>query len=67
LSFAFLTFYYRFGFTIGMVDFVNEYNNTINTFHNIISFLASIFTNNKLIIRENQIHQQFIPFDELRI
>jgi len=70
LSFAFVTFYYRFGLTISIEDFIVEYNNNIETLTKIFGVFTSFFISKKNITNitnTKEIYEKNIPFDELRL
>jgi hypothetical protein len=70
LSFAFVTFYYRFGFSISIEDFIMEYNNNIKIITNIFGFFTCFFISKKNTINitnTKEIYETNIQFDELRI
>ena len=77
LSFAILTFNYRFGFSITFNDFTEEYNNSISHMNNVSLYLSSFFLNNSYKRQNNdkndkkeyqhQPKREIIPFDEISI
>lgn len=74
LSFAFLTFNYRFGFSITFDDFIDEYNNNIKTMNSVSNYLLSFFKNNSKGDKNNTkikfelpMKREIIPFDEISI
>jgi hypothetical protein len=65
LSFAFLCFNYRFGFSIRANDFINEYN---KVFAYIVSFFYTMnFIQYDNMGKEQEQECKMIPFDELSI
>jgi hypothetical protein len=57
VSFALIVFHFRFGFSISMDDFVNEYNDTLSLLKKLYAYIFS-FLNKKSSVSNERIYNE---------